>query len=258
MKRNLLLAILLLVGSCVLRADELPWQFEYDKALEAAKTQHQPVLLDFTASWCGPCRMMDTTTFANPEVQNALKNYLLVKVDFDRNPALVGKYGVHAIPACIVLNQFGEKVSENVGYLDAKGFNAWLDKNEYGAYAKVSRQQAVADRMKALSQNLEANDAEARDKSIAALLEVYCVKDADADNGSGAKLAEAGLRGFVQRHPAVAAANYLNDRRLAVRILIAALLSEKSGAGVPFDPWEKSDVRVSAVGQVAKSFEILK
>lgn len=56
------------------------------------------------------------------------------------------------------------------------------------------------------------------------------------DDGVSAKLAEQALRDFTRKHAALAT-KYLNERRLAVRILFARLLAEKNGAAFQFDPW---------------------
>jgi thiol-disulfide isomerase/thioredoxin len=255
MKIKALLAVLMFAVSGALHGVELPWQFEYDKALEEAKSQQKPVLLDFTASWCGPCRMMETTTFADRNLQAELRSYTLVKIDMDSNPELVGKYAVRAIPACIVLNQFGEKVAANVGYMNASAFSQWLAQNKDGAFAPTSKNQALANRMKPLADGLASADVKTQAAAVTSLLNIYCLKDAANDaEGSAAKMAEAALKGFVQRHPE-SSANYLNDERLAVRILFAALLTEKTGADFPFDPWDKSEARAASAERWAKQIE---
>ena len=241
----ILCAMLVFVTVGGLCADELPWQTDYDQAMADAATLKKPVLLDFSASWCGPCRMMETTTFADPGVQGALKDYLLVKVDLDQNAALAGKYAVNAIPACFLLNQFGERVAMRVGYADASGFGGWLAQHRNEAFAGVSKNQAAVDHVKSLGAGLDLADPAARNNAVDSLLEIYCAGDA-TDDGRGAKLAEDALRGYVQRQPAAAVPS-LGDRRLAARILFAALFAEKLGPDFRFDPWAKSDARAAAV-----------
>ena len=251
MKHILLLTLLWTVSLAgVLHAEELPWDTDYDKVLETAAAKQKPVLVDFTASWCGPCRLMETTTFADADVLSDLENYILVRVDLDQNPALASKYGVQAIPACFVLNQFGERVANHVGYAAPAAFRSWLDSTDAAAFTDVSKNQAAMDRVHGLGEKLELADAQARNHAAADLLEIYHAKDAD-DDGKGAKLVEQELREWVQRHPALGLA-YLNDHRLAVRILFARMFAEKLGAEFQFDPWASSDVRAAAVAAWAK------
>ena len=261
-------AVLLVAGTVRLRAAELPWQFEHDKALAEARVQHRSVLLDFSASWCGPCRMMETTTFANENVRQLMEGYSLVKIDIDRSPLLASRYKVQAIPTCIVLNEFGETVDRHTGYADAVAFRRWLadSENRDRAGAKQPRSEMLADQIKKLGATLDAPDASVRDKALATLLDLYCTPRATdateddpeatatlstAEDGSSAKLVEDELRRFSKSHPAWAA-THLNEPRLAVRILFARLLAEQPGPGLPFDPWAASPVREAAADACLK------
>ena len=275
---KLLLVLLLccLGGSRRLPADELPWQFDYDKAGEEAKTSHAPVLLDFSATWCGPCQMMEKTTFVDRGVQAALAGYVLVRIDIDRDAALAARYGVRAVPTCILLNPFGDLVDRRTGYADAAAFSRWLQAaaNLPAAKAKEPRSAAVARGIRELGQSLDVPDAVARDRALAELLAIYCARGSRGDekaagqpaspdpltaavvndDGSGAKLVEGELGDFVQRHPALAAAR-LNDARLAVRILFSTLFAAKAGADFQFDPWAPAAARATLAEAWAKRLE---
>lgn len=72
----------------------------------------QPVLVDFTATWCGPCRMMAPTVDAlASEYHGRVK---VGKLDIDQNPMVTEKYGISSIPALLVFKN-GEVIDRAIG-----------------------------------------------------------------------------------------------------------------------------------------------
>ncbi|NQT40409.1 MAG: thioredoxin [Planctomycetes bacterium] len=81
-----------------------------------------PVLVDFYADWCGPCRMLAPTL---EELARETSDARIVKVDVDRNPELAARYKVGSIPSLAVFAG-GEIRAQHVGLADKSELKALL------------------------------------------------------------------------------------------------------------------------------------
>lgn len=84
----------------------------------------KPVLVDFWAEWCGPCRQLSPIL---DDLSNELgEKVTIVKVNIDESPEAPGKYGVRGIPTMILFKN-GEAVATKVGALPKTQLKAWLE-----------------------------------------------------------------------------------------------------------------------------------
>jgi thioredoxin-related protein len=109
----------------------------WHQVLEKAKIENKIIFIDAFTTWCGPCKMMDKTTYLNEEVGAAMQSkFIAIKVQMDRTALdnqdiknwyadadfLKSKFKVDAFPSLIFLSPNGELLNKETGYRDDSAF----------------------------------------------------------------------------------------------------------------------------------------
>jgi thiol:disulfide interchange protein DsbD len=119
-----------LVTSWAMRGPGIDWKTYSEETLREAQKLNKPVIIDFYATWCTPCRELEEITFHNADiVQRAAQDFVMVKVDVTKggNPLherLLERYGVKGVPTVVFLEPDGQERPELrlVDYLPPDGF----------------------------------------------------------------------------------------------------------------------------------------
>ncbi|MFM1921864.1 MAG: hypothetical protein RLZZ303_3498 [Candidatus Hydrogenedentota bacterium] len=102
------------------------WLTDFEAAKAAAAKDSKLIFMDIYADWCPPCKMLEQTTFPDPTVKAALSEFVLMKVDADKEMELVERYSDGSLPTLVVLDATGKMLDSTMGFLDPPAFTEWL------------------------------------------------------------------------------------------------------------------------------------
>jgi thioredoxin-related protein len=117
MKRARILLFALVLSSTTISrsAESLPWEKDYATALAKAKTQKRPLFLMLTATWCGPCKMLERQTLLDPSIRDGLKEFVWVQAFEDEK--LNKKFQLSGYPTLVWVDSTTERVlAQSSGY----------------------------------------------------------------------------------------------------------------------------------------------
>ncbi len=98
-----------------LAADSVSWSPNYERGLEEARNTNKPVLLVFSAQWCGPCKVMEQEVWTDSQVLPLLKKFVCLDIDIDRETGVAGRYQVTTIPRMLILDPSANILSDRLG-----------------------------------------------------------------------------------------------------------------------------------------------
>ena len=91
--------------------NEMSWETYSATVMQTSISEKKPVIIDFYADWCNPCKELEHITFADPDVQNILKDFIRLKVDLtivnDSTNALKKEFDIPGVPTIMFYDKTG-------------------------------------------------------------------------------------------------------------------------------------------------------
>lgn len=238
MKSFSAILFLTVAGAWIVRA-EIPdgWSTNYAAAMASADSAQQPALVFFTATWCGPCKLMSLTTLADPGVSRAISGIEHVAVDIDEHPDLAAKYGVTAVPTFILLSTSEDEAERITGFQASDDFLQWVTNGVSEAKADMVRQALARTNLAEVDRLLASTETNSIHEAAMELFDLCGERDTAVVQAAAAR-----LKTMAGRDPSDLL-DGLNDPRLAIRIQAANALRYKIGDAFDVDPWSDAVTR---------------
>jgi len=119
------------------KAPRVPWITDknWEEIKDLAHDRDQPILIDFTATWCGPCKLLDVMVFTEKPVIKMLAEVVTFQADIDdpRHLALKTELNIEVVPTVVWLNKRGEEIDRFRSYVSSSQFidivEGWQNNN---------------------------------------------------------------------------------------------------------------------------------
>lgn len=132
--------ILLLFTGFGLQAS-VNWLHSLEQAQKMALATNKLILVDFFATWCGPCKKMDQESWSDPEVGKLASYFVPLKIDVDLKRTISRKYNIRGMPTLLILDGNGKIVFRQIGYMEKDEVMELLKK--YAVQTKYMQKEAL-------------------------------------------------------------------------------------------------------------------
>ena len=108
-------------------ASKVKWQPNLKSAQKLAIQQDKPIMIVFGATWCGPCRRLDSETLSDKQTVAMIeREFIPVHLDFDKDNKIAKILEVERVPSIVILTPDADLLHRSVGYVDPREFQAKL------------------------------------------------------------------------------------------------------------------------------------
>lgn len=104
------------------------WLTSYEDAQKIALFTNKFIIVDFWATWCGPCLEMDKNVWNEPQIQEIMQGFINLKIDIDTNRDIANKYGINGVPNIMILDANGKIIHSFLGYHTAQELKNQIEK----------------------------------------------------------------------------------------------------------------------------------
>ena len=113
---TILVTLLLILTNAAQKNETIDWQTDYKQAQALSRETGKPLLLDFTAAWCEPCKFMDEHFWVRGDVIETMKSFVAVKLDYDQERILAGRFIVRGLPYVAFVDPIGNLITYRKGF----------------------------------------------------------------------------------------------------------------------------------------------
>jgi thioredoxin-related protein len=130
LRRTVCVSLLFLISNLEAKAQDsaIRWYNSLPQAISAAREANKPMMVEFWADWCAPCKIMEAEVYTDPHVATVLSQKMVaVRIHFDLQQDLVRQYNVEAIPNIVFTDSWGTELLRHRGIIEADDLAAVIE-----------------------------------------------------------------------------------------------------------------------------------